>query len=201
MHRHRCSFTLPYDPDSATRDRDGPRPPASLDGTGTVTCMAGTPTLINLTRKPKFVAVNGVLFLLPEAPPPRVIQMSATNPPRTLTVRVGDVEIQLDDIDMVGTLVSVPPVLDSVLWLVDSDVFAQFPGRSDFVRPAAYRLTKVGELDCSSIDDSVLVEQALRAGSVRVLVRVSRSPLAASVDAERLEELEFVDAPMGLTDA
>jgi hypothetical protein len=162
--------------------------------------MADTPTLINLTHRPKFVVTNGALLRLPEAPAPRVIEMSSTNPARTLTVRVGGMEVQLDDIDMVGNLVSVPPVIDSVLWLVDTAVFSQFPDRADFVRPAAYKLTKFGELDCSSIDGPVLAEEAVLAGSVMVLVRVSRSPLAASVGAQRLEELEFVDAPMGSTD-
>jgi hypothetical protein len=156
--------------------------------------MPGVPTLVNLTRKPKFVVVDGVLFRLPEAARPRVIELQSAATRRTLVTQVGDVELHLDEIDMVGNLVSEPPRVDSTLWLVDTDVFSQFPGRVDFVRPAAYKLVNVGDIDCSLVDAAVLKEAELHPGSIMVLAVVSRSRLVASATAQRLDEIEICDA-------
>jgi hypothetical protein len=157
--------------------------------------MADFPTLINLTGKPQFVVSDGTMLHLPEAPPPRVLEMSSTNPPRTLTAQVGEVEIHLNEIDMVGKLFSGPPVIESVLWLVKADAFSQFPDRSDFVRPAAYKLVDLDGLDYSSIDSNVIDKAALVPGRVMVLVNVSRSPLVASAGAARLQDLDVDSTP------
>lgn len=156
----------------------------------TVIHMAVNPTLVNLTRKPKFVVADGVLLQLPQAPKPRVLEITSPDTSRSLTVFVGDVEAQLSCVGMTGNLVSSPPVINSVLWLVDTDVFAQFPHRHDFIRPTLYTLVSLNKLDWSSIEESVLTEASMFPGSIMVLTGVSRSPLVASATASRLEDLD-----------
>jgi hypothetical protein len=68
-------------------------------------------------------------------------------------------------------------------------VIAQFPDREDFIRPAAYKLTSLDKIDCSTIDVLVLKDAQRMPGFVMALVSVSRSPLVASGNATQLDDV------------
>jgi hypothetical protein len=151
--------------------------------------MPSAPLLVNLTGKPVFVVTHGLLLQLPEAPEPRVLELS--NEPRTtFFVDAGGVEVELSKVAMTGSLVSAPPVEDEVLWLVRSEVLAQFPNRADFIRPAAYQLFELDLLDCSQVDADVLKSAEVSEGMVFALVQVSSSTYVAAAHAQRLQDLD-----------
>lgn len=151
--------------------------------------MAISTTLVNLTGKPVFLVADGVLVRLPEAPPPQVVETQSETLRDVIITQVGSLEARIREVDMVGSLISAPPTLDSVLWLVKPVVIAQFPDREDFIRPAAYKLTSLDKIDCSTIDVLVLKDAQRMPGFVMALVSVSRSPLVASGNATQLDDV------------
>lgn len=152
--------------------------------------MHTPPALVNLTDRTVYVVADGKLLELPKAPAPRAMDMSARTPARTLAVSVGDEEVALDEIDTVCNLVSGPPVIDGVLWLVKAPILAQFVDREDFVRPALYKLYQTEELDCTSVDEATLRDREMLPGSVMVLTAVTKSPIVVSPDAVRMQDLD-----------
>lgn len=152
--------------------------------------MTLAPTLVNLTGKPVFAIHDGTLIQLDAAPPPRLLEMTSRQPPQECAVTVAGVEITIDEVTTTGGLFSGPPVIDGVLWLVTSRAHAQFPHRSDFVRPATYRLEELDGIDCSGVDDDVLSEAEMLPGHLMVLHSITRTPSIVAADAERLEDLE-----------
>lgn len=152
--------------------------------------MSAACTLVNLTGKPVFVKAGRKLVRLPEAPAPRALEMSARTTPRDLVVRVGDVETIVQDIDVVCSLISAPPELDGVVWLVAADAFAEFQHRTDFVRPALWSLTQVADFETSPDDAVALDDAVLIPGSLMTLSAVTRSERVAPPDAANLLDLE-----------
>lgn len=154
------------------------------------------PVLVNLTGEPVYVVGGGKLLALADAPPPRAIEMSAKQPAKPLTVEVAGLEVQLAEQEMVCPLMSGPPELDGVVWLVTAEVLAAFPHRRDFVRPALYRLVGDDELaelggapgrepgdgnDAATGDDD---------GFWMVLHTVTRTRLVVAADAVSIHDLD-----------
>lgn len=152
--------------------------------------MTNAISLVNLTGEPVFVRADRKLLRLPEAPAPRALEMSARTAPRDLDIRIGEVETAVQDIDVVCSLMSGPPVLDGVMWLVSADAFAEFPHRSDFVRPALWKLENIEELEIRASDAQTIEDESLIPGSLMVLSAVTRSARVAAPDAANIADLD-----------